>query len=821
MSGIVQDIRYALRQLGKDPGLTAVVVLTLALGIGVNTGIFSVLNGWLFRPLPVPSPEQITVLAAPRADGSKLSFLDFADVRRQADVFSGVFAYATGIAGLSTNGIPSEFAYSTVSGNYFSTLGVKPLLGRFFLPDEGEKPGDQVQVVLGYAYWRKTFGEDRGVVGRKVQVNGKPATVIGVAPEEFHGTFFAFAMDGYLPLSFLTQSDSSNDFWSNRGHRELFVLGRLKPGISRHYAQASVDVIARRLATEYPATDDKFAVRVIPEWMSRPAPFVSSFVPIIAALFLALAGMVLILACINVANILLARATARQHEMGIRAALGAGRTRLIRQVLTESLLLALLGGAAGVVLGKGAIAASGFFLHSIVTTSSNLGYSMDCSFDWRVFAYTLGAAVLTGVIAGLWPAFRAGRTDILTTLHEGARGTSSGLEKHRVRSVLIVVQVACSLMLLVVAGLFVRSLGHAERTYLGFDPDHVLNVMLDPRQIGYSEARSIDLYRELVEHVRAMPGVQSASVAFSVPMSFPGHSDPLYLEGQAVVPNQQPPKVSSNSIDPGYLRTMRVPLMRGRDFRDSDNEKALPVAIVNQAMANHFWPNQDPIGKRFSLKGAAGPFIEVVGVAHDGQYFFLSPDSYPYFYVPFAQNPSAFAALQLRSLIPPEQLIQNVQQEINKLAPDLPAIDMHTMDQTVHGLAGMFIFRLAAALAGIMGILGLVLAVVGVYGVVSFSVTRRTQEIGIRIALGAERSDIIKLVSRQGLRLVIAGVVTGLIVALLLTRAMGKLLMGVSAADPATYAVVAILLSAVTLLACYIPARRATAVDPMVALRYE
>ena len=308
MTGIVQDIRYALRQLGKDPGLTAVVVLTLALGIGVNNGIFSVLNGWLFRPLPVPAPEQITVLAAPRADGSKFSFLDFTDVRKQADAFSGVFAYATGIAGLSTNGIPSEFAYSAVSGNYFSTLGVKPLLGRFFLPAEGEKPGDQVQVVLGYAYWRKTFGEDRGVVGRKVQVNGKPATVIGVAPEEFHGTFFAFQMDGYLPLSFLTQSENSNDFWSNRGHRELFVLGRLKPGISRQYAQASVDVIARRQAAEYPSTDDKFAIRLIPEWMSRPAPFVSSFVPIIAALFLALAGMVLVLACINVANILLARA---------------------------------------------------------------------------------------------------------------------------------------------------------------------------------------------------------------------------------------------------------------------------------------------------------------------------------------------------------------------------------------------------------------------------------------------------------------------------------------------------------------------------------
>jgi predicted permease len=628
-------------------------------------------------------------------------------------------------------------------------------------------------------------------------------------------------MDGYLPLSFLAQSENSNDFWSNRGHRELFVLGRLKRGISRHSAQASVDVIAKRLAAEYASTDDKFTIRLIPERMSRPAPFVSSFVPIVAALFLGLAGMVLVLACINVANILLARATARQREMGIRAALGAGRVRLIRQVLTESLLLALLGGAAGASLGKWAIAATGSLLHSIVTTSSNLGYSMDCSFDWRVFAYTLGAAVLTGVIAGLWPAFRAGRTDILTTLRDGARGASGGPEKHRVRSVLVVVQVACSLMLLVVAGLFVRSLGHAERMYLGFDPDHVLNVMLDPRQIGYSDARSIDLYRELVEHVRAMPGVQSASVAFSVPMSFPGHSDPLYVEGHAVVVGEQPPKVSSNSIDPGYLRTMRVPLLQGRDFKDSDDEKAPRVAIVNQAMANRFWPNQDPLGKRFSLKSAGGPFIEVVGVAHDGQYFFLSPDSSPYFYVPFAQNPSAFAALQLRSSIPPELLIQNVQQEINKLAPDLPAIDIHTMDQTVHGLAGMFIFRLAAALAATMGVLGLVLAVVGVYGMVAFSVTRRTQEIGIRIALGAERGDIIKLVSRQGLRLVIAGVTVGVVVALILTRAMGRLLMGVSAADPATYLSVAVLLSAVVLLACYIPARRATAVDPMVALRYE
>ena len=433
MHGYLQDVRYAIRQLFKTPAITAIVVITLALGIGANSGIFSVLNGWLFRPLPVPHPKEIAVLAAPREDGSKFSFLDFADLRGQAETFSGIFAYATGICGFSANASPNEFAYSAVSGNYFSTLGVKPLLGRVFLPGEGEKPNDAIPVVLGYAYWQKMFGEDPAVIGRQVRLNGKPATVVGVTPKEFHGTFFAFQMDGYLPLSFVSQGEASDDFWTNRNHRELFVLGRLKPGISRGQAQASVDVLAKRLAVQFPSTDRKLNIRVIPEWMARPAPFVSSFVPIIAALFLSLAVMVLLLACINVANVLLARATARQREMGIRAALGAGRVRLIRQVLTESLLLALLGGITGALLGKWAIVAAGSFLHSVVTTSSSLGYSMDCSFDWRVFSYTLAAAAFTGVTAGLWPAVRAGRVDVVTILHEGAHGASSG-EKHRVRS---------------------------------------------------------------------------------------------------------------------------------------------------------------------------------------------------------------------------------------------------------------------------------------------------------------------------------------------------------------------------------------------------
>ena len=529
----------------------------------------------------------------------------------------------------------------------------------------------------------------------------------------------------------------------------------------------------------------------------------------------------MLLACVNVANILLARAMARQRELGIRAALGAGRARLIRQVLAESLILALLGGIAGALLGQAAIAVSGSLLHSVATTSSNLGFHMDWTFDWRVFAYTLEMALFTGLLAGLWPAFRASRADVNVVLHEGSRNTSHSFDRHRIQGLLVVAQVSASLMLLVVAGLFVRSLGHTERMYLGFDPDHVLTVMLDPQQIGDSDARSESFYRDLVQHARALPGVQSASIAYCVPMGFPGHGAQVFIEVRPWAPREEPPNISFNSIDPGYLSTMRVPLLLGRNFNESDGEKAPPVAIVNQAMANRFWPNENVIGKRFSLKSVSGPFIEVVGVAHDGQYLLLSPDSSPYFYVPFAQNPSSFASLQLRSSGPPESLIAEVQKEIGRLAPDLPIISIATMDQTVHGLAGMFIFRLAASLAGIMGALGLVLAVVGVYGVVSFSVTRRTQEIGIRMALGAEARNILKLVSWQGLKLVAVGIAAGIAVALALAHAMRKLLMGVSAADPVTYAVVAVMLATVTLLAYYIPARRAAKVDPMVALRYE
>jgi predicted permease len=824
VENFLQDVRYGLRMVGKSRGLTAILALTLALGIGVNTAIFSVLNGWLLRPLPVRAPEQIMVLAfQPKGTSeSKFSYPDLLDFQKQADAFSNLFAYAPGGAGFSVRGEASEFAYSAVTGNYFSALGVKPLLGRLLLSGEGEKPGEELLVVLGYSFWQKRFGGDAAIVGKRVLVNGQPATIIGVTPKEFHGTLFAFDMDGYLSLNALPLVQDSSRFWTDRRDRGLMVLGRLKPGASMAEAQSSLAVIAQRLAAQYPETNQGATVRVIPERLARPAPFVTNFVPVIASLFLVLPALVLLLACLNVANILLARATARQREMAIRAALGAGRGRLVRQMLTESLLLALLGGIGGVLLGEWATSASGSMLHSVTSTTSNVAFRLDYSFDWRVFAYTLGAVVLSGIFLGVWPAFRAGRVDVNTVLHEGGRSDSAGVGRHGVRGVLLVAQVAGSLMLLIVAGLFVHSLERAEHMYLGFDPDRVLSVMLDVHQIGYDESRAKGFCRDLKRRVRAMPGVQSASLAFTVPLGMPSPASPIYIEGHPLAPGQVAPEVSFNSIDPAYFETMRLPLLEGRTFRDFDNETARPVAIVSQTMAKKFWPNQDPIGKRFSMKSATGPFIEVVGLARDGQSMWhFSPEPQPYFYLPLAQNFTSFLSLQVRTTVPPESLILGVQGQIRDLAPDLPIFDARTMQQGIHGLGGLFIFRLAAALAGVMGILGLTLATVGVYGVVSFGAAQRTREIGIRMALGATRRGILVAIVRQGLQLALIGIASGLMGAFALSRLLRSMLVGVKPGDPGTFIGVSLLLLSVALLASFIPARRATKVDPMVALRYE
>ena len=529
MGTLWQDVRYALRMLAKSPTLTLIVVLTLSLGIGANTAIFGMVNGFFLRPLPVKSPEQIMMLAG-RMQGDTLgiftlSYPQLVDLRKQANVFSDILASQIDIGGLSVDGKANQFVYCYVTGNYFSGLGVQPALGRLLLPSEGEAGGRDPYVVLGYSYWQKTFGGDASVVGKQALIDGQEATIIGVTPKGFHGADFGMDMEGYVPLNMMPPSDAAK-FWNNRKARTLNVLARLAPNVTLSQAQSAVNVVAKRLEETYPATDKGVTVRVIPERLSRPEPFSSNVVPLVAGIFLALAALVLLLACMNVANILLVRATMRQREMAIRAALGAGRGRLMRQLLTESLVLALLGGAGGLLIGEWANGAIAALLPDL-----KLPVQLNFGFDWRVFAYALGAALLTGIGVGLWPAWRAGRADLNSVLHGAGRSDAAGVGRHRVRSALVVAQVAGSLVLLIVAGLFVRSLLRVQQTYMGFDPDHVLNVVLDPKEVGYDEVRTNTFYRDLEEKVRALPGVENVSLAYCVPMGTVNDATPIYIEG--------------------------------------------------------------------------------------------------------------------------------------------------------------------------------------------------------------------------------------------------------------------------------------------------
>ena len=647
-------------------------------------------------------------------------------------------------------------------------------------------------------------------------MDGKPATIIGVAPEGFDGTYSVLDMDGYLPLNMFVPGSEVEGLFTDRRMRALRAMGRLKPGVNVAQAQSVASVIAERLAKQYADADKGVSVRVVPETLSRPSPDVGTMIPAVAGLFLVLAAMVLLLACLNVGNILIARTTVRQREMAIRSALGAGRGRLARQVLTEAILLAILGGAAGAILGDWASGSIGSML-----PKTNPPFHFDFGFDWRVFAYTLGAALFAGFIVGLWPALRASRANLNTVLHEGGRSDSAGASRHRVRSALVVVQVAGSLALLIAAALFVRSLHRAERSYLGFNPDHLLNVIVDPHEVGYDEAHTNEFYRELEDRVRALPGVQKASLAYNFPMGAFSDGRQIEVEGHPVPAGQQPPIALFNRVDPAYFETMQVPLLRGRAFADSDDKTAVPVAIVNQTMASKFWAGEDPIGKRFRVVGSKERFVEIVGIAGNGQYMLMGEPPQSFFYLPLAQSYTSMRTLQIRSSVPPQSLLSDVQQQIRNLAPDLPVFDAETMEQALNGANGYFIYRFGATMAGVMGFVGLMLATVGVYGVMSFSMAQRTREIGIRVALGANRRDILRLVVREGLTIVLAGVAVGLVGGWAMTRAMARLAAGPSNAGFWIFSGAALVMVWVALLACWIPARRAMRVDPMVALRYE
>jgi putative ABC transport system permease protein len=820
---MIDDLRLAVRQLQRAPGFAAAAALTLALGIGANTAIFSILNDWL-RPLPARDPDRIVVVAAALPGDEtglryRFSYPALEDYRREAAaVFSDVFGFDLRIGGLTAAGRPAPFIYHLVTGNFFSALGLTPAAGRLFAPGEGERPGAEPRIVLGHGCWLRRFGGDPAVVGRSVRLNGEPARIIGVAPAGFRGLIEGAEMDGFVPLGAGRAHDPRRDqFFTDRSIRPLTMVARLQPGATIEQAQAAVDSVAARLAARHPDTERGATARVMPERLARPLPlpFLMNLLPLIRTVLYALSGIVLLIACMNVANLLLVRATERERELAVRASLGAGRGRLMRLLLVESLLLACLGTAVGLVLG--AWLRTG--LVGAIDIGADVPLRLDAPFDWRVFGYAAATALASAVFVGLLPALRASRPGITGLLHDGGRAGSAGVSRQRARSLLVVAQVAASLVLLVVAGLAVRSLLELQRIDPGFAPAGVLTGRLDTHHVGYDPAQSESFYRDLEDRLLGIPGVESASLSFTVPLSYILGGYVAFPEGD-VASDTPRPAIGANTVTPAYFDTMRIPIVRGRAFDARDARDAPRVVIVNEALAARFWPARDPLGQRLVIPVIGGLSWEVVGLAANGKYLVLFEPPLPHFYLPQAQNPTTLRAFLVRASVPLDELQPRIRREIEALEPDLPIADFRPLEKVLAGNIGAALFSVGAVQAGAMSVLGFVLAVIGIYGLVSYRTAQRSREIGIRMAMGAQPSDVRWLVVGQGAVLAMVGVVAGISVALVLTTMLRRVLF-VSPTDPMTFAVVSVLLAGSALVACYLPARRAMRVEPIVALRDE
>jgi len=816
MDSLWQDARLGLRTLLKAPLFTAAVVVTLGLGMGANAAVFTIVNRMLLKPLPVRDPGGLYVVAVQHEgneDLHNLSWLDYQDYREKSGAFEDLAGYDVDFVGLSDGTRADRIAIANVTTNYFSMLGVPPAIGRVLQPGDPTEPGRNPVVVLGHTYWAKRFNSDPAIVGRSVLINGRPFTVAGIVPAWFQGVYALVEFDAYLPLS-MKSADDYKQMITRRDEHTLHVIGRLKPGVSRAQAQAAVALMAKQLETQYPETNKTVRARVIPERLARPEANGADQTPVIAGIFLVLVGLVLLVACVNVINLIMVRATTRQREIAVRGALGAGRGRIVRQLLTESVILALLGGAAGAIVGR----TLAYFIAAI-QLPGDLPFRFDLSFDWRVFGYIAAIALAAGVGVGLLPALRASRADLNTVLREGGRGTSEGAGRQRARSALVVAQVAVSLVLLVAAALFVRSVQNAESVDLGFDPSHVLNSSVDVAQKGYDEAKGRAFFDELLRRAKALPGVQSASLAFSVPLGYYSVNAYLEIEGQPPTTKSIRPFAGYNTVSPEYLDTMRPRLLKGRFVSAQDDEHGQKVAVINQALARRFWPDQEPIGKRFRSTDLKNEWLEVVGVVQNSKVQGIFSDPEPYFYVPIAQHYKSLRALQVRTAGDPAALAPLLTREIRALDPDLPVFDVVTMERMIQGPNGFFLIRMGAMFGGTLGLLGLMLALVGVYGVVSYAASQRTQEIGVRMALGASRREIMRLVLGRGLVLIGVGVAVGIAAALSVSHLVANLLFSVSPVDPATFIGVPVILAVMALAASYVPAFRATRIDPAIALR--
>lgn len=845
MRTLWQDIRYGARMLWKERGFTLVSVLAVALGIGVNTTIFSGINAFILRTLPIEKPDEVVSIffgsSREQRVFNEFTYPDYVELRERNSSFTGVLAHNLTRVALGSNeqrgnvaGERNEVVWGeSVSGNYFDVLGLRLADGRGFLPEEDRTLGTHPVVVLGHTLWQRRFNSDSSLVGKSIALNGRDFTVIGIAPRGFTGTQFAVGAEFWVPLLMNVDIDSGKDWITDRNSNRLDLLGRLKPGVSMEQAEAELNTIAQRLAEAYPATNAGTKISVTSELEAR---FDEDFgsVKLGAWLAMTMVGLVLLIACANVANLLLARAAARRREIGIRLALGARRSRIIRQLLTESMLLALLGGSLGLLLAFWGADLLASFIPQFPFT-----IALDFNPDTRALLWTLGVTLATALLFGLVPALQASKPDVVPVLKGDASHLEGGSRRRfNLRNSLVVAQIAISLVVLVCAGLFVKSFRNAQAIHPGMETANRFVMGLDPGLLGYDEKGGKRFFIELIRQVETVPGVRAASVSYLLPMSGSTSSaGPVTAEGQAPAAPGEGLSPLYNVVSPKHFQTIGTPLVAGRDFTERDRDDAPPVIIINEALARRVFGGgetaanvgnigstvnvENVIGKRIRVGGSDEPYLEIIGVAKDARYQTLGENPRPYMYLPQLQSYYRSQANLLVETAGGDMttVVEAVRRQVGRMDGRLPLFNVKTMDE--HLAYGLWGARMAATLALIFGALALTLAAVGIYGVMTYVVSRRTREIGIRLALGAQPGDVLRLVTSQGMRLAFVGVALGLLGAFVVTRVLTSLLYGVNASDPLVFLGIAAMLAVIGFLASYIPARRATKIDPMVALRYE
>jgi putative ABC transport system permease protein len=806
MESLLSDVRYAIRNLIKRPGFTAIAVITLALGIGANSAIYSIINALLIKPLPIPEQDRVVAIwdknPSRGVQHNEVAMANYLDWRAQNHSFEQLALYRWWSTNLTGGDTPERVQGFLVTANFLDVVGVKPFNGRNF-SDEENQPGKDAVAIITYSLWQRRFAADPDIVNKTITTNGIARTVIGVLPEGFN---FPKGAEVYAPMPMTPEVIKS------RGSHSYYVIGRLKAGVSLESAQAEIDTMTARLAAQYPTTNIGLGANAYPIVADTVRLYETALWVMMAAV-----GFVLLIACANVANLMLARASGRQREIALRSALGASRWRIVRQLLIESVVIALIGGVLGVLVA---------FWGVDLLKAANPGEAAKYAPGWNrlginfpVLAFTLAISLLSSLVFGLVPAWQASKPDLNDALKEGGRQTTTG--SHRLRSLLVISEIALSLVLLIGAGLLFRSFLALMKTNPGFNPDGVLTMNLNLPLAKYKDkAQRAAFFSDLVQRVKALPGVRSAAAVNYVPLAGSNSSSDFLVEGLPEPPPGQENVGRYRVCTPDYFQTMQISILKGRAFSDEDQERSKPVVIVNETLARKFWPAGDAVGKRIRLKGPLdeNPWLEIVGVVQDVKHELNTPVT-PEYYFPHKQDPWNSMVLVARTTVDPGSMAAVVRQQVRAIDNDQPVFNVYTMNQ-VRAIS-VTLYTFGFVMMAIFATVALLLAAIGIYGVMAFAVSQRTQEIGIRMALGARALDVLKLIVRNGMSLAVIGAVIGLAGAFAITRLMASLLFGVSPTDVLTFALVTAGLLLVALFACYLPARRATKVDPIIALRYE